>query len=164
MNIIQPKQIIGVSIVLRFVEANDNDEIYDLLSDDDVMKFIGPRKGLDKNQVHSWICQNIREYEDGWNRWAIADKEKNEFIGMVGIKSIGGIYDFGYYIRKKYWGHGIAKSAIVLAMRCLKELDIKYEIFVNEENTRSLYLIRSVLSQRGDLICKNEEIGFAFHV
>lgn len=160
----QPRYVFVDDIVLRFLTIDDLENVKDMLSDSEVMKFIGPRRALNENEVRKWIETNINEYKGAWNRWAIAWKSTNEFIGMVGIKREHGINDFGYYLRKKYWGRGIAAKGIKLAMNVLNENYMKYEIFINDDNSRSLKTINSILSVSGVRTVKNGENGILYTI
>lgn len=53
-----------------------------------------------------------RQYiENGIGRWAVIDKESNNFVGWSGLKLITAkinnhqnFYDLGYRLIKRYWG------------------------------------------------------------
>ena len=99
-------------VMLRALQQGDRPHVYELLQDDAVMTFIGPRQVLSDAQAHDWFEQNMQSPE----RYAVALKDSNELIGFCGIKNIDGIDDFGYFFRKVFWGKGLASEAIELAV------------------------------------------------
>jgi ribosomal-protein-alanine N-acetyltransferase len=108
---------------IRDIEESDLDGMFDLDSNPKVHKFLGnsPIKTLEEAKD---MINNIRaQYQKfGIGRWAIADKESDEFIGWTGFKREeklrpDRIYiDLGYRLREKFWGQGIATET---ALACL---------------------------------------------
>ena len=127
-------------VMLRALQQGDRPHVYELLQDDAVMTFIGPRQVLSDAQAHDWFEQNMQSPE----RYALALKDSNELIGFCGIKNIDGIDDFGYFFRKKFWGKGLASEAIDLTVQTLrKNHDLSgVELFIADANQSSLALAK----------------------
>lgn len=125
-------------VTLRKLKISDKDHVIDLLSDPDVMTYIGPRRSMNEDEIDDWLINNIKRYDIEWNRWAVALKTNDEFIGMAGVQLIEQKFDFGYYFRKSFWGKGLTKSSIELAIRSIRSVGIKSEAFIANKNIRSI--------------------------
>lgn len=106
-----------------------------MLTDPDVMRFLGPRRALSKDEAEDWFESTL----DKPSRFVIADSASDEFIGFCGVKEIDGILDFGYFIRSEFWGNGIAAKACALAVEKLApEIDLDaVHVFIAEDNKAS---------------------------
>lgn len=106
-----------------------------MLGDSQVMRFLGPRRALSEDEAGSWFKSEL----DNPSRFVIADAESDEFIGFCGIKEIGGVLDFGYFIRSEFWGNDIAAKACKLAVEKLStEIDMDtVQVFIAEDNVAS---------------------------
>lgn len=149
-------------VVLRKLKATDKENVIDLLSDPDVMAFIGPRRPMSHDEIDGWLRENIKKYEFDWNRWAVALADNDEFIGMAGIQPENGGYDFGYYFRKSIWGKGIAKVSVKFAVMNIDVKALKISAFIASDNIRSIRLAESIGLIRGEAKSKNEENGFCY--
>ena len=129
-------------IRLRNLVEEDRSSVYDLLGNDQVMKFIGPRKSLSKNESDDWFSSELKNP----SRYVVASIESNDLLGFCGVKNIEGTLDFGYFLREKYWGQGYAKEACSLALKELsKRLDLSIvEIFIACDNEASLGVAKSL--------------------
>ena len=107
--------IVTERFLLRDLELTDAEGIFKLDSEPDVHEFLGkkPIKTIDEAVK---IIEHVRaQYQrNGIGRWAIIDKETNDFVGWSGLKYEEGLrkefnyYDLVYRLRKEYWGNGIA--------------------------------------------------------
>nr|WP_240768670.1 GNAT family N-acetyltransferase [Olivibacter sp. XZL3] len=78
--------------------------MYELDSDPEVHKYLGNNPIKDKDQVPGIIDFIRKQYiEHGIGRWAVVDKQTNDFIGWAGLKYITeetngqkNYYDLGY--------------------------------------------------------------------
>ena len=82
----QPFDIESDLVRFRKLESFDQNEVIDLLTDAEVMRFIGPQRALTLEEANEWMRENLARYQDDWNRWAIAEIRSNE--GTSGI-SVG---------------------------------------------------------------------------
>jgi len=93
--------------------------MFELDSDKEVHKFLGNKPFQTIEQSRDLIEFIQRQYvENGIGRWAILDKASNEFVGWTGFKLIKKIinhhsnyYDFGYRLKRKFWGKGYATES-----------------------------------------------------
>lgn len=101
-------------LILREYKEDDFQDLFELLSDPDTMKYYP--KPYDEEGTRRWINWCMNSYrEHGFGLWAIVLKENNIFIGDCGIsmQKIDGEWlpEIGYHIKKEYWRNGYAKEA-----------------------------------------------------
>ncbi|MEW7280669.1 GNAT family N-acetyltransferase [Aquimarina sp. 2201CG1-2-11] len=101
--------------IIRNIEEDDVNGMFELDSDPEVHKYIGNEPVKTKEEARQVINFIREQYIDNeMGRLAIVDKITNDFIGWTGLKYEQSVrknlsyYDLGYRIRKKYWGKGIA--------------------------------------------------------
>lgn len=124
------------SVKLRDLHQGDRTAVISMLGDSEVMRFLGPRRALSKEEADSWFNSAL----DSPSRFVIADARSDEFIGFCGIKEIDGVLDFGYFIRADFWGNGIAVKACELAVgKLATEIDLEaVQVFIAEDNVASI--------------------------
>jgi ribosomal-protein-alanine N-acetyltransferase len=102
--------------ILREIIPSDLDGLFELDSDADVHRYLGNEPVKNKEQIAE-VIQFIRNQYlvNGIGRWAIIEKNTNNFVGWTGLKLVTEMvnkhqnyYDLGYRIIRKYWGKGIA--------------------------------------------------------
>jgi len=101
---------------LRELIEEDVDGFYELDSDPEVHRYLGNSPVSDKQKLLEIIKYVQQQYvENSIGRWAIIDKQTNEFIGWCGLKLVKdninnqtNYYDLGYRLIRKHWGKGIA--------------------------------------------------------
>jgi ribosomal-protein-alanine N-acetyltransferase len=122
-------------VKLRDLHEQDRAAVMSMLRDSQVMRFLGPRRALSEDEAGLWFKSEL----DNPSRFVIADVESDEFIGFCGIKEIGDVLDFGYFIRSEFWGNGIATKASKLAVEKLStEIDMDtVQVFIAEDNVAS---------------------------
>ena len=119
-------------LLLRQITAEDVNEIFELRSNKEVMKFI-PRPlciTLDDAMGHVNMIQHKIEENEGIN-WAITLKKDNKLIGYIGHYRIKWEHfrsEIGYMILPQFNGQGIVSEAIKLVV----------EYGFNEMNMHSL--------------------------
>jgi [ribosomal protein S5]-alanine N-acetyltransferase len=106
-------------LILREILPIDIDGFFELDSDPEVHRYLGSAPVQSKEQIVD-VIQFIRQQyiDNGIGRWAVIDKNTNDFIGWAGLKLITELtnghvnyYDLGYRLIKRYWGQGIATEA-----------------------------------------------------
>ncbi|MGN1137257.1 MAG: GNAT family N-acetyltransferase [Oscillospiraceae bacterium] len=107
-------------LVLRELTYDDFADLYDVLSDSDIMQHYPYT--FDENRVRNWIKRNIERYSnDGFGLWAAVLKENGKMIGDCGItmQNINGemLPEIGYHIHRNYQRKGYASEA---AAECIK--------------------------------------------
>jgi ribosomal-protein-alanine N-acetyltransferase len=110
-------------LILREIEASDVQGIYELDSDSEVHKYLGNKPITSMKEAENTISYIRNQYKKyGIGRWAVIDKDTNEFIGWSGLKyeeyvrTDMNYYDLGYRIKKKFWGKGIATETSKAAL------------------------------------------------
>jgi RimJ/RimL family protein N-acetyltransferase len=106
-------------LILREIIPTDQNGLFAIDSDPAVNTYLGNNPVKDIAQI-SDIIQFIRKQyiENGIGRWAMIEKNTNNFIGWAGLKLVKeptnnhcDYYDLGYRLNKSYWGKGFATEA-----------------------------------------------------
>lgn len=103
-------------LMLREILPTDVDGMFELHSDPEVHRFLGNKVVTSKEQTIAIINFVRQQYIDlGIGRWAIIEKNTNNFIGWTGLEFVTerinnhkNYYDLGYRLIRKYWGQGFA--------------------------------------------------------
>lgn len=111
-------------LLIRPLLPTDVEGMFDLDSNAEVHLYLGNHPVQSKEEIVEVIAFIRQQYVDnGIGRWAMVDKETQDFIGWTGFKYVTEetnkhihYYDLGYRLRQKYWGKGIATEA---AIACL---------------------------------------------
>ncbi|MDF1695317.1 MAG: GNAT family N-acetyltransferase [Saprospiraceae bacterium] len=111
-------------LIIRNVEEKDIQGIFELDSDIEVHKYLGNRP-IQTTQDAASIVKYIQDQysNNGLGRWAVIDKNTNEFIGWSGLKFETEVrndmdyYDLGYRLKRKFWGRGIATETSMIALK-----------------------------------------------
>lgn len=110
-------------LILRAVQEDDLQGIFELDSDPEVHRYLGKKPIKSFRESKSAIRYIRKQYEaDGIGRWAVIDKRTNEFMGWAGLKYEREVrkemhyYDLGYRLKQKFWGKGIATEAALASL------------------------------------------------
>lgn len=106
-------------LIIRELRLEDQIGMFELDSDIEVHRFLGNRPIQKMEQSLETILFVRQQYIDnGIGRWAIVEKQTNEFVGWTGFKLIKekvnghiNFIDFGYRLKQKFWGLGYATEA-----------------------------------------------------
>ena len=149
-------------IKLRALEKQDQSCTEEMLSDIEVMKYIGSGNAFTPREATQWF---YNEFENP-SRFVVADKISNELIGFCGIKTVGEIADFAYFIRKKFWGNGYATEACIMTIANLKHsVDFsKVQVFIAAKNCKSLAIASKLGWQKLNTVTETGEHGTYFRV
>jgi ribosomal-protein-alanine N-acetyltransferase len=110
---------------LREFISSDEAGLFELDSDPEVLKYLNQKPFTSINQSRELISYLRQQYaENGIGRWAVIEKQTNEFIGWSGLKLIRetinnhtNYYDIGYRLIKRFWGKGYATESAKAAIR-----------------------------------------------
>jgi ribosomal-protein-alanine N-acetyltransferase len=146
-------------LVIRKFKSADLAGLTDMFTDAEVMKYIGPRRAMTEVESQAWLMNILQRQDTELTRYAVALKEMDELIGVAGLKEEDEVMDFGYYLRRKYWGNGYASEACSAIQGYIEtSLQIKdYQIFIADENTRSIRMI-----ERLGLKAVSDEQGYLY--
>ena len=136
----------------------------DMFTDAEVMKYIGPRRAMTEVESQAWLMNILQRQDTELTRYAVALKETDELIGVAGLKEEDEVMDFGYYFRRKYWENGYASEACSAILGYIEtDLQIKdYQIFIADENTRSIRMIERLGLKAVKRITKSDEQGYLY--
>lgn len=135
---------------LRPVRAEDADDIFEIFSDKEVMKYYDILPLGDRNEAVELCGRFIKHFEDrSMMRWSIVEKESGRVIGTCGFFCFcddDSKAELGYELRRELWGKGYMPEAISLIMRFIYEnTDInRIESFVEIPNTASQKLLKKL--------------------
>ena len=147
--------------ICELVES-DRNYVLDLLKDEQAMKYLGPRRALSHEESEKWFSSE----QGAPSRFPFRDIETKEFVGFCGLKEIDGELDFGYFLRRKYWGQGLAKVMCSIAIEKLSpSTDFsKVKVFIASDNIGSIKVAQSL---DWELKCKSSnefESGYLYHI
>ncbi len=112
-------QIETARLIIRPLGLEDVRVMFEMDSDPLVHLFLGnkPVTNIDESRV---VIQSVQQQyiDNGIGRWAIIEKQSNEFVGWTGFKLIRekvnghiNFIDFGYRLKKQFWNLGYATEA-----------------------------------------------------
>jgi [ribosomal protein S5]-alanine N-acetyltransferase len=112
-------------MIIREFISTDDVGMFEMDSDKEVHKFLGNKPFKTIEESKNLIAFIQEQYiENGIGRWAILDKAAHEFVGWTGFKWIKetinrhqNYYDFGYRLKRKFWGKGYATESGISALR-----------------------------------------------
>ncbi|HJZ80101.1 MAG TPA: GNAT family N-acetyltransferase [Pyrinomonadaceae bacterium] len=94
---------------LRIMRDSDLDDLATMFADPDVMRYVGNGLPADRAEAKRAIDSIVAHWErHGFGRWAVEDKETQEFVGYGGLRSLFGTPEVVYHLVKRHWGQGFA--------------------------------------------------------
>jgi ribosomal-protein-alanine N-acetyltransferase len=137
-------------LILRNIQTSDIDGMFELDSDPEVHKYLGNKPFTAKSQTENNIKEIIKQYENyGIGRWAMVNKQTNEFMGWSGLKfntiTVNGFtnfYDVGYRIIKRFWRKGYATESSIAALEYgFKRLDLDTIYGITDKDNQASHQI-----------------------
>ena len=147
--------------VSELIES-DRNCVFDLLQDEQAMKYLGPRRALTDEESEKWFSNELETP----SRFVFRDIETKEFVGFCGLKEIDGELDFGYFIRQKYWGKGLAKVMCNIAIERLSPTTdfSKVKVFIASDNIGSIKVSQGLGWQKKCETHNGFESGYLFQI
>lgn len=145
-------------LVLRKIEEKDVSDIFEYLSDEEVMRHYGTKPFLNIEQALQTISNYERVFsEQSGIRWGITLKGEDKVIGSCFYDDINFEHcriDLGYVLNKKYWRQGITKEAVQAIINYgFNNMNInRYQSVIEPENLPSQKLVESLGFQREGLL------------
>lgn len=151
-------------LIIRKFKPADLASLTDMFTDPEVMRYLGPRRALTEDVVQKWLTDILLQQEDMPTRYAVALRETDELIGVAGLRDEEGIKDFGYYFRRRFWGKGYATEACSAILDHIENtLNIRdYQIFIADENIKSIRMIQRLGLRAVERITKSTEQGHLY--
>lgn len=105
--------------IIRELLPEDEEGFFRMDNDPEVHRYVGGRPLQIRKEVQDVIQFVRKQYTDnGVGRWAVIEKETNDFLGWTGFKlmteTVNGHvnhYDFGYRLARHAWGKGVATES-----------------------------------------------------
>lgn len=156
--------IVTKNLVLREISCADENDLFVLFSDPEVMRFYDVEPLTASEQARFYINRFTEGYRHKMSiRWGITQKGNNTIIGTCGFynwSKKARRAETGYELLRTYWNKGIMSEALAAMIKFgLAQMNLqRIEAYVEPENLRS----RKVLSKIG---FQDEELleEFAFY-
>jgi [ribosomal protein S5]-alanine N-acetyltransferase len=107
-------------LALREWAPEDAEALHVLVSDPEVMRYVGDSRTWDIERTREWIEKlNVSYRTRGFSRWAVVEREGGLPVGSCGFAPLpwSGEIDFGYMFRRDRWGRGYASEITPAALR-----------------------------------------------
>ncbi len=101
-------------LLMRPITDDDFDAVAALYGDADVMRFIGLRGPMTREQTKDRLAFMVDHWrQHGFGMWALRLKDGGEFVGRCGLRYMDNTteIELGYTLAKAYWGKGLATEA-----------------------------------------------------
>jgi RimJ/RimL family protein N-acetyltransferase len=149
-------------VLRRFTEA-DVDNLFDLDSDPEVMRFLTGGKPTPRDVIgNETLPRFLRYYErlEGFGFWAAIEKSTGEFLGWFEFRPQEGggpgEVELGYRLKKSAWGRGYAtEGSRALIRKGFTELGVQRAWSFSEGEPEVLYNIY------GKDLSTGEEVGLS---
>lgn len=100
-------------VILRHFTPGDADLLFELDSDPEVMRFLGPPAS--REEIQNDFLPHFLAYDergDGYGYWAAVEKATGDFLGWFHLRPRAGTHpeepELGYRLRRSAWGRGYA--------------------------------------------------------
>jgi len=104
-------------LIIRNWKESDIEPYAEIVSDPEVMKYIGNGKPRTIDNARTFVEEMMRLFEErGWIRFAVEHKESGELLGFCGFDLAHGVLDYGWRYARKYWGGGYGSEAAIAVL------------------------------------------------
>jgi RimJ/RimL family protein N-acetyltransferase len=106
-------------LLLRHFRESDLDAWAGIVSDEEVMRYVGGR-ALDRDQAWRSMGYALGHWRiRGYGLWAVEERSSGELVGRVGLYCPEGWpgLEVGWLVARERWGEGIATEGGAAAMR-----------------------------------------------
>ncbi|MDR3679360.1 MAG: GNAT family protein [Flavipsychrobacter sp.] len=155
-------------LILKEISHSDAHGVYQLFTDERVVKTFGYRMGRSLPDAHDLIDHWRRIYEAGEGvRWGMYLKPSMKLIGNLGFKNVndGTHVSVGYALLPYYWRNGLTSEALsAIIAYAFSAMNItKIEASVLTVNTSSILLLNKLGFTRTAYLKQNYFFDNAFH-
>ncbi|MDG2673548.1 GNAT family N-acetyltransferase [Vibrio parahaemolyticus] len=139
----------GSRIVLRSIQTNDSDDLFEIYGDIQTMEFASDPVFTSKDMIVQMLESVVRLEKSGESlEWAIMDQATNKVIGTCGLHSFsdnGDSCEVGCLLNSSYWRQGYMSEALSLLFSHAKSLGIeRLYTDIDEGNFRSQALFNKL--------------------
>ena len=149
-------------LLLREFILDDAEKFYQLNLNPNVIKYTGNAAFKSIEEAKSFL-ENYNDYKvNGYGRWAVINKESNEFIGWCGLKygELENETDIGFRFFEEEWNKGYATESAVACLKYGFEV-LKLNRIIGramKENTASIKVLEKIgLVYETDCVFENKE-------
>lgn len=130
-------------LYLRMFRESDTDAYADMVSDPEVMRFLGGGKPVPRAEAWRNMAMIVGHWHlRGYGMWAVEEKASGELVGRVGCWKPEGWpgLEVGWTLRRRFWGRGYATEAARASLAyAFKTLDQARVIsLIDPENVNSI--------------------------
>ncbi|OOE63034.1 GNAT family N-acetyltransferase [Salinivibrio sp. IB282] len=139
----------GSRIVLRSIQTNDSDDLFEIYGDIKTMEFASDPVFTSKDMIVQMLKNVVRLEKSGESlEWAVMDQATNKVIGTCGLHSFsdnGDSCEVGCLLNSSHWRKGYMSEALILLFSHAKSLGIeKLYADIDEGNFRSQALFNKL--------------------
>ena len=149
-------------LLLREFILDDAEKFYQLNLNPNVIKYTGNASFKSIEEAKSFL-ENYKDYKtNGYGRWAVINKESNEFIGWCGLKygELKNETDIGFRFFEEEWNKGYATESAAACLKYGFEV-LKLNRIIGramKENAASIKVLEKIgLVYETDCIFENKE-------
>lgn len=147
-------------LILRGYQQEDFNDYYAMVSDPDVVRYVGAGQPLNSEQAWQSMAYLMGHWWlRGFGLWAVEDKKSGKVIGRVGLYKPEGWpgMELGWMLARSYWRQGYAFEAAKAALAFQREhySDTQLISLIHSENKASIKLARKL----GALLASECEIS-----
>src|SRR5207244_3243230 len=102
-------------LLLRQFTEDDVDNLVELDSDPDVMRFVNGGRPTPRDEIENEVLPSFLDYYErfaGYGFWAAVEKSTGRFVGWFHFRPVHGAdgdeVELGYRLRRSAWGRGYA--------------------------------------------------------
>lgn len=142
-------------LLLRKPTLDDADGAYEIISDPEVMRFIGQGRTGDRRVARGAVARWIERWDaNGFGHFAVVRKSDGRFVGRAGLlvwdaatwqtsdmrAAEQPVVELGWALGRAYWGHGYATEAALAVRAWAAEEHALGPLIsiINRENVRSI--------------------------
>ncbi|HCG8570682.1 TPA: GNAT family N-acetyltransferase [Vibrio parahaemolyticus] len=139
----------GSRVVLRSIQTDDSDDLFEIYSDIQTMEFASDPVFTSKDMIVQMLESVVRLEKSGESlEWAVIEQTTNKVIGTCGLHSFsdsGDSCEVGCLLNSSYWRQGYMSEALSLLFSHAKSLGIeKLYADIDEGNFRSQALFNKL--------------------
>src|SRR6266545_4567885 len=103
---------------LRMFRPGDLDAFACLLLDPEVVRYVGNGQPVPREEAETALISIINHWkEHGFGRWAVVDKQTEQFLGYGGLRSLFGTPEVVYHLARSCWGRGLGTELAKASLR-----------------------------------------------